>query len=137
MLFPISVFLSYARDDSDLALSIWNSLKERDFKLWIDQKDIMKGQRWDVSIETALDESRVFLVIISAQSLRSNYVLDEIAFALDENKTLIPLLKEEVKLPLRLRRFQYISFLKDYPKSINELETQLNIELKKVSDKTQ
>lgn len=135
--FPIEIFLSYSRADSDLALSIWDSLKKNDFKLWVDQKDIMKGQRWDTTIEYALNESSIFLVIVSEHSLKSNYVLDEISFALDEGKTIIPLLKDEVKLPLRLRRFQHINFINDYTKAINELEIQLNIELRKIPDNSQ
>jgi len=40
--------------------------------------------------------------------VESVIVMDEVAFALDEKKIVIPVLHRDCKIPLRLRRLQHI-----------------------------
>jgi hypothetical protein len=61
------------------------------------------------------------LVVLSPAAVASNNVMDEVAFALDEGKTVIPVLREECRIPFRLRRVQYIDFKSDYPAGLEAL----------------
>ena len=40
-------FFSYAREDSAFVLRLANELREAGLNLWLDQLDILGGQRWD------------------------------------------------------------------------------------------
>ena len=54
------------------------------------------------------------LVILSPSAIESNNVMDEVAFALDERRTVIPVLHRDCRVPFRLRRLQYIDFRSEY-----------------------
>ena len=47
--------------------------------------------------------------------------MDEVSFALDEGKTVIPVICRDCVVPLRLRRAQYADFRKDYARGLKEL----------------
>ncbi len=65
------------------------------------------------------------LVVLSENSVKSENVLDEIAFALKERKEVIPILYRDCVIPYRLGRLQYIDFRSDYCQGMNELERHL------------
>lgn len=54
--------------------------------------------------------------------------MDEISFALDEEKTVIPLLLEPCRVPFRLRRVQYVDFQSNYEEGLQRLFTALPTE---------
>jgi hypothetical protein len=63
-------------------------------------------------VERALRESEIFLIILTPASTASANVKDEIGYAIDHGKRILPILMEECEVPLRLRRFQYVDFTK-------------------------
>lgn len=103
-------FLSYSRVDKDFALRLAKELKSEGFHIWLDQLDIPPGARWDAEVEKALEESEIFMIIITPASAKSENVRDEIGYAIDSGKRILPVLLETATLPLRLRRFQYVDF---------------------------
>lgn len=107
-------FFSYSRVDSHFALKLANDLRTSGVNIWLDQLDINPGTHWDTSIETALKDATWLIVILSHTSLQSNNVMDEISFALENGKAVIPIKINECKSPLRLIRLQHIDFTKDY-----------------------
>ena len=103
-------FLSYSRINESFALKLAKELKAANFPVFFDQLDIPTGARWDTELEKALDECEVFMVILTPSSINSENVKDEIGYAIDHGKRILPVLLEESKIPLRLRRFQYVDF---------------------------
>jgi hypothetical protein len=103
-------FLSYSRANKDFAIRLAKELKSEGFPIWLDTLDIPPGARWDVEVEKALVDCDIFMVIITQASSTSENVLDEIGYAIDNDKRLLPVLLEKSNIPLRLRRFQYIDF---------------------------
>jgi TIR domain/Domain of unknown function (DUF4062) len=89
--------------------------------VWLDRLDIAPGQRWPRTIEDALDRCPRMLVILSPASVSSRNVEDEVSFALEEGKTVIPLLYQECRIPFRLRPFQYADFRGDYDLALKGL----------------
>jgi elongation factor Tu len=118
-------FVSYSRTDSEFAMRLVADLKSEGVKVWLDQLDIRAGVRWDGEIENALDACKQIVVILSGASVTSQNVLDEINFAIDEGKVIIPLLKENCRVPFRLRRLQHIDFSADYDLGLKSLLTVL------------
>ena len=96
------VFFSYAREDGDFARRLASDLRSAGVNLWIDQLDIRPGEHWDSAIEAALKECPSFLIILSPQSVVSQNVKDEVHFALEEGKKILPIMAEKCELPFRV-----------------------------------
>lgn len=109
-----TIFLSYSRRDSELALRLAQDLRAQSIPIWVDQVDIAPGTMWDRAVEQALATSKKVLILLSESSVESDNVLDEITLALDEGKELVPVLLEPCRVPLRLRRKQHIDFTNTY-----------------------
>jgi len=123
---PSTAFVSYSREDLEFVQRLAKDLKARGAKVWMDKLDIRPGQRWEVEVQTALDECLRMLVILSPAAIASKNVLAEAAFALDEAKEVIPVLYRECKIPFRLRPFQYADFRSDYSVGLEELLASLS-----------
>ena len=109
-----TAFISYSREDSEFALKLSEDLKAAGAAVWLDQLDIAPGQRWARAVEDALHACPRMLVILSPASVNSTNVEDEVSLAIEEHKTVIPVLYRECRIPFRLRPFQYVDFRTDY-----------------------
>ena len=116
-----TAFFSYCHEDSDFALRLAGDLKAAGANVWLDQLDIVPGQRWDRAVENALINCSRMLVILSPSSVDSTNVMDEVSFALEEKKAIIPVIHKDCKVPFRLRRVQYVDFRQDYARGLREL----------------
>ncbi|MEQ8672439.1 MAG: toll/interleukin-1 receptor domain-containing protein [Aggregatilineales bacterium] len=88
------IFISYRRGSSwSLARSIANSLEERGAEVFLDVDDINEGRFADI-LENAIKRCDYFVPILAPGTLDSVWCRKEIAFALEQKKTVIPLLSE-------------------------------------------
>lgn len=115
------IFFSYSRMDSAFALRLAKDIREAGADIWIDQLDIPAGNHWDSAVEKALISAACVLVILSPSSTSSTNVMDEVSFALESGKKIIPVMLEECLPPFRLRRLQRIDFTKDYNSGLKQL----------------
>jgi hypothetical protein len=104
------IFISYSHVDSGFADKLTAKLERAGYSTWLDHTDIQAGAHWDDEIVKGLDTSEVFLVILSNKSTISQNVKDEIGYAIDHNKQILPVLLENCEVPFRLRRVQYVDF---------------------------
>ncbi len=118
---PSTVFVSYAREDSDFALRLGQDLRAAGAQIWLDQLDIPAGARWDEAVQEALARCPSLLVILSPDSVASDNVMDEVSFALDEDKLVVPVIGRPCEIPFRLRRLQYIDCTRDYDTALAKL----------------
>ncbi len=114
-------FVSYCREDSAFALQLARDLKTAGAAVWIDQLDIHPGQRWDQAVEGALRDSPRMVVVLSPAAVSSNNVLDEVSYALETQKTVLPILYRDCEIPFRLRRVQRLDFRTDYSRMLQTL----------------
>ena len=77
------VFLSYRRVEPDqrLAGQIVTSLETAGHSVFQDARSIKVGTDWAQEIKTRLTEAQFFVVLLSAESVRSEWVLKEIRLA--------------------------------------------------------
>ena len=115
-----SYFLSYSRADSSFALRFATDLRERGIAMWVDQLDIRPSEHWDRAIERAVRECRGLVVIISPRSTASDNVADEISFAIDSGKPVLPVMIEKCTLPLRITRMQVIDATGSYERALQQ-----------------
>ncbi len=98
------IFISYASADRERAKVIAESLAARGWSVWWDRV-IPPGREFDEVIEEALDAARCVVVLWSQTSVASRWVKTESAEAM-RRKALIPVLIDNVKIPLEFRRLQ-------------------------------
>jgi formylglycine-generating enzyme required for sulfatase activity len=121
-------FFSYAREDAEFVLKLAKELRAVGVKLWLDQLDIFGGQRWDYAVEGALKACQGMVAVLSPESLASNNVMDEVSYALDEGKLVVPVILRACDIPYRLRRVQHIDFTTGYDMGFAQLLRALRID---------
>ncbi|HUT47442.1 MAG TPA: TIR domain-containing protein [Sedimentisphaerales bacterium] len=124
----LKYFFSYSRKDSEFVLKLAKDLRAASVNLWLDQLDVVGGQHWDSTVEEALRGSKGMIAVLSPESVASENVMDEVSYALDEGKLVVPVLIRSCNIPLRLRRVQYIDFTADYDSGFSQLMRALGIE---------
>ena len=105
--------VSYSRADEVTALRMVKKLRDAGANVWIDQLNIHKGNPWDDSIQMAIRNASDMVVLLSSNSVASPNVKDEIAEAFDSKIRIIPVLISQCKVPLRLKRMQYVDATED------------------------
>ena len=120
-------FLSYSRVDSAFVLRLGRQLVRAGVDVWLDQLELQPGAMWDNEIEAALASASKVIVVLSPDSCGSQHVRDEIGYALDHGKTVIPLMYRTCESPLRLHRHQWVDFRGSYSQAfeslLNDLKT--------------
>jgi len=100
------IFISYSRNDSEIAEDLVHRLRRSSFRAWRDKSDIKAGSNWQNAIETAIEASSAMIVIVTSASLASEWVQREYTAALNAGIQVIPYLCEGVTpdaLPLALQ----------------------------------
>ena len=118
-------FLSYSRSDQELALRLATYVRAQGIGLWVDQLDIRPSEHWDRAIERAVSKCRGIVVVLSPRSVASDNVADEISFAIDGGKSVLPVMIERCSLPLRITRMQVIDATGNYDKALEECVAEL------------
>ena len=118
---PLRVFLCHSSKDKPAVRELYARLRFDGFSPWLDEEDLLPGQEWKEAIADAVRKSDVVVVCISKDSVaKSGTVQWEIRFALDiaEEKPervvfIIPARLEEVLVPRRLSRWQWVNLFED------------------------
>lgn len=108
---PEIIFISYSRKNHEVAKQLADGLKERGVHVWIDVRDIKLGHIWDDAVEEGLRNASKMLVLLSPASVASKNVKDEISFALNENKRVIPVMIGQCDAPIQLTRNNRIDWI--------------------------
>jgi TIR domain len=96
-----TAFISYSNSDAAFALKLANDLKSAGASVWLDKLDLIAGEPWNLAVEQALKRCPRMLVILSRASVQRENVLNEVSFALDKQKTVVPILYQECEVPFR------------------------------------
>jgi len=121
------IFISYSRKDSDFVRRLVDDLTSRGVDIWLDQRDIKAGERWDTSVQNGLRDSDYFMVVLSPESVSSENVMDEIAYAMSKAKHVFPILFRDCDVPYRLARVQYVDFRESYEDGLERLLEQIQL----------
>jgi TIR domain len=68
------------------------------------------------------------IIVLSPEALASNNVMDEVSYALEEGKWVVPILFRSCTIPFRLRRVQYIDFTASYGTGFSQLLRALRLD---------
>jgi hypothetical protein len=116
----LRTFLCHSSADKPAVRLLYERLRAEGIEPWLDVKNLLPGQDWDLEIRRAVHDSHVVLVCLSNQSTRAGYLQKEIKFVLDRADEqpegiifLIPLKLEECEVPERLSRWQWVSYFEE------------------------
>jgi hypothetical protein len=118
------IFLSYCRADAlDFTLQLARDLRQHGYFVWFDLNDIEKGGLFEVRIEQGIRQTNVLAAIMTPASVREQSVCrDEVAFALNESRLIVPLkVHPDVKPTLLLARRNWIDFTTGYKQGLEAL----------------
>ena len=98
--YKYDIFVSYSRKDKTLVEEFVNRLKVAIPKLevWFDLTGIESGDEFDEKIITAIDNSFALLFFHSENSIKSQWTKDEVMYAKNTEKKVVPVLLDGTKL---------------------------------------
>lgn len=115
------VFVSYAHKDNEKVLDLIKLLKRKMCRIWYDE-GLTPGGSWNDDLANHISKCECVIIIITNNSIQSQYVKSELNYAISLNKKIYPVFLENVELPaglaMMLGTTQYIY--------INDLESETN-----------
>ena len=133
------VFISYARENEDIARRLYYDLKLQGIDPWLDQISLLPGQNWRSEIKKSIRKSRFFLALLSSQSVdKRGYAQKELREALDildevsENDIYIIPVRLDDCLPTsdRLHQLQWLDIFPSYDNGFKKLLATMNFSIK-------
>lgn len=98
------IFISYAHLDLSLVKPCLDILEERDYAFWYD-KSIATGAAWRDVIAGNISRCTCFFAFVSQTSLRSDYCLKELNYAISKKKPIALILLDDTPLPPTIEMF--------------------------------
>ena len=124
-------FLCHSSGDKAQVRDLHSRLKSDGIRCWFDEEDLLPGQRWELEITKAIEDSKYVLACLSKSSIdKRGYVQKELKKALDvadeqpgRGVYLIPVRLEECEIPDRLGDFQWVDLFEEgaYHRLLNAL----------------
>jgi hypothetical protein len=116
------VFVSYSRKDIKFARRLAGDLEGAGFDVWWDISDLKGGDDWVRFIPAAIEASQYFVVLLSPDSIQSEWVEKEYSYAIRLRKKIIPAMLKLCDVPFSLHTINYIDFINvDYATGVNNL----------------
>ncbi len=121
------IFVSHSTKDIDFVRRLTNSLQySLGAVIWVSFEHIRPGEAWADSINNALNQCRIMILIVSPDSLNSQQVRKEWRFFLSHDKRIIPVIWGKGDLPYDLNDIQHIDFSsQEYDTALNLLKAEL------------
>jgi len=113
----LKVFVSYAKEDRDLALKYYDLLIQDGTRPWMDVKHLLPGQNWEAEIDRAFSDANVVVLLLSKQSVNkrgfvqreANDAIERLRYKQPTDIYVIPLLLEPCEVPNHIAgRLQYV-----------------------------
>ena len=111
------VFLSYSRKDTDMMRRIRASLLSAGLSVWTDEGIKAGTELWINSIETAIEQSKCILVLLSPDAKASVWVKKELRYANIQGKKTFSILVEgdsKSAIPFELIGSQFVDIRTNY-----------------------
>lgn len=123
------IFISYAKADTyNLAIRLRDELRKLPgVTVWVDET-LEPGESWATQIQEEIDAADYVIVLLSPDVNRPisgkqnrSFVLNEIDYAQQESKTIIPIMAQKTRMPVQLAGVQYINFVDDQDAALSRL----------------
>ena len=123
------IFISYSRKDRAAADYIATELRNRGADVFIDYQRLTAGKHFVESLALEIENSDYLIFIISPNSVSSRWVDGEVGWAIQHEKTVIPVLLE----PASLRKFFVLSHIEQVDFQRWNLDRQVEDAIRKLA----
>ena len=135
------VFVSYSRRDSEFVGRLAESIEDRGKEVWVDTEGIFDAEVFPDAIRRAIEQSDAFLFVITPAAVHSSYCENEVEYASELNKRIVPVLRTPVpdpELPSEIRDRNWIPFTDrdEYEPSLQRLVAALDRDLEHAREHT-
>jgi WD40 repeat protein len=135
------VFVSYSRRDSQFVGKLAQSIEDRGKQVWVDTEGIADAEVFPQAIRTAIEQSDAFLFVITPAAVDSSYCENEVDYARELGKRIVPVLRVAVpdaSLPAEIRDRNWIPFTEQdpYEPSVERLVRALDRDLEHAREHT-
>lgn len=110
------VFVSYSRHDAAFVRRLVGSIEDRGKQVWLDTEGIADAEVFPAAIKRAIEQSDAFLFVITPAAVESAYCENEVEYAKEMQKRIVPVLREPVpdeRLHSEIRDRNWIPFTDD------------------------
>ncbi|WP_020530172.1 TIR domain-containing protein [Flexithrix dorotheae] len=107
------VFISYSHEDEAFMEKVKKSLMRNSYTVWTSKTDIKTGVKFKQEINAGIEGASNILYLVSPNSVKSEYCLQELEYADNLNKRIISVMVEETSLheiPDFISRIQFLDF---------------------------
>lgn len=87
----LTVFISYSREEKDVAAQLAELVQDGGHRAWFDHH-LLPGQRWKPTLEKAITDCDAFLLALSENALQSEWCIWEYQQAVQRGKSIFPVL---------------------------------------------
>ena len=120
------IFISYSRKDMSFVRKLAGDLEKAGYDVWWDLTDLRGGDDWVRVIPAAIESSQHFIIVLSPNSIESEWVRKEYTQALSLRRKIIPIMLAATGVPFALNTINYINFTSgEYVDNFNSLLTAL------------
>jgi len=122
----MSVFISYSSKDKDFVDNLAIRLVKDRIKVWVDRWEINVGDSLIEKIQTALTESSFLIVVLSKDSVQSEWCKKELNSGLireieKKRVVILPVIISDCEVPIFLKEKKYADFRKDFEHGFKDL----------------
>ena len=118
------IFISYSSKDYSFARKLYDELITDRYWVWIDKKNLEPAKEWEPQIDENLRKSKTFMVLISSNSVGSDWVKHEGSMAFALGQRIIPIKIEPFvgNLPIWAAPIQLSDLIKGSPDYSNQYQ---------------
>lgn len=121
----LSIFISHSREDQHFVHDLNELFTSLGANGFVDERAIAPGETWPEALVSGLEDCEWFLVVVSSHSVNSDWVKDEVAWALESRRNRILVVSIDETKPamvnVGLSRVQCIDFLSDPIRARNSI----------------
>ena len=89
------VYACYSHVDKEVIGDL-EYLKKKGFRIWYDL-GIGESNNWKESMTDHITKCKLFMIFVSARAIQSDYVLNELQIARNNNKMILPIFLEDIR----------------------------------------
>jgi len=112
------VFISYAKEDSQIAEKIYKKLKEDNLKPWLDVHHLPVGVNWNMIIQETINKCQFFMLLLSKNSMnKKGFIQKEIKIALEivdllpsTDIFILPIKLDDCEIPNSLSKYHWVEY---------------------------
>jgi hypothetical protein len=97
------VFISYSRRDGEFVQRLNTAFVGAKRVVWVDWQSIPRGEDWWREIQAGIEGADAFICVVSEHWLTSEICHNELAYARQNNKRVLPVIRQQIRDDIELK----------------------------------